>query len=82
VAPRYLNYTIETKSGESFSGLIASETPSGVTLRGPNGTETVVLRSHITRLQPSGQSLMPEGLEVGLTPQDLADLLEYLGLGD
>ena len=82
VAPRYLNYTVETKSGESFSGLIASESPSGVTLGGPNGTETVVPRSQIVRLQPSGQSLMPEGLEIGLTTQDLADLIEYLGLAD
>ena len=39
-------------------------------------------RSQIVRLQPSGQSLMPEGLEIGLTTQDLADLIEYLGLAD
>ena len=26
----------------------------------------------------SGQSLMPEGLEKDLTPQDLADLIAYL----
>ena len=82
VAPRYLNYTVETKSGESISGLIASESSSSVTLRGPNEMETVVPRAQIERLQPSGQSLMPEGLEVGLTPQDMADLIEYLGVAD
>jgi putative heme-binding domain-containing protein len=82
VAPRYLNYAVETKSGESLSGLIASESPSAITLRGANGTETVVLRPQIARLQPSGQSLMPEGLETGLAPQDFADLLEYLGVAE
>ncbi len=82
VAPRYLNYTVETKSGESLSGLMASESPSSITLRGPNETETGVLRSQIARLQASGQSLMPEGLELGLTTQDLADLIEYLGVAD
>jgi putative heme-binding domain-containing protein len=82
VAPRYLNYTIETKSGEAFSGVIASESASAITLRGPNGTDTLVLRSQIDRMQPSGQSLMPEGLETGLTPQDMADLVEYLGVAD
>ncbi|HKI72211.1 MAG TPA: PVC-type heme-binding CxxCH protein, partial [Verrucomicrobiae bacterium] len=82
VAPRYLNYTVDTKSGESFSGLIASESSSSLTLRGPNGTETAVQRSQIARLLPSGQSLMPEGLEVGLTLQDMADLIEYLGVAD
>jgi len=25
---------------------------------------------------------MPEGLEIGLTPQDVADLIEYLGVAD
>jgi len=82
VAPRYLNYSVETAAGESLSGLIVSESPSSVTLRGPNETETTLLRSQITRLQASGQSLMPEGLELGLTPQDMADLIEYLGVGD
>jgi len=82
VAPGYLNYTVDTKSGESLSGLIASESATSVTLRGPNGTGTVVLRSQIARLQPSGQSLMPEGLEAGLTPQDMSDLLEFLVVAD
>jgi putative heme-binding domain-containing protein len=82
VAPRYLNYTVETKSDESFSGVIVSESASGITLRGTNGTETLVLRSQIDRMRASGQSLMPEGLEIGLTPQDMADLIEYLGVAD
>jgi len=82
VAPGYLNYTVETKSGETLSGLIANESSSSLTLGGANGTETVLLRPQIARLQPSGQSLMPEGLEVGLTLQDMADLLEYLGVAE
>jgi putative membrane-bound dehydrogenase-like protein len=82
VAPRYLNYSVETKSDESFSGVVVSESPSGITLRGPNGTETLVVRSQIDRMRASGQSLMPEGLESGVTPQDMADLIEYLGVAD
>ena len=82
VAPRYFNYSIETNTGESYSGMIANESPSSITLRGPNGTETVVLRSQIARLRASGQSVMPEGLEVGLTPQGMADLIEFLGVAD
>ena len=82
VAPGYLSHTVETKSGESLSGLIVNESPSSITLRGPNGAETIVMRSQIAGLQASDQSLMPEGLEVGLTPQDMADLLEYIELGE
>jgi hypothetical protein len=29
-------------------------------------------------MQSQGQSLMPEGLEAGLGPQDLADLMSYV----
>src|SRR5439155_8523391 len=65
VAPKYLNYTVETKSDESFSGVIVSESPSGIMLRGPNGTETLVLRAQIDRMRASDQSLMPGGLETG-----------------
>jgi hypothetical protein len=38
----------------------------------------VVFRTNIAKMQSQGQSLMPEGLEAGLTPQGLADLLEYI----
>ncbi len=78
VAPNYLNYTVETKDGQTLSGLIANESTASVTLRGPNGIENVVLRSNIGGLQSQGQSVMPEGLEAGLNPENFADLLEYL----
>lgn len=82
VAPNYLNYLVETKDGESLLGLIVSENAASVTLRRPNGDDAVVLRSNIGHIQSSGQSLMPEGLEAGLTPQDLADLLEYISVAE
>lgn len=82
VAPRFLNYLADTTDGDSYSGILAGESPSSVTLHGPNGVETTLLRSQLVRLRASGQSLMPEGLELGLTQQDMADLLEYLGVAD
>ena len=78
VAPRYLNYLVETKDGQSLSGLVAAESAGSVTLRRANGDESVILRSNLERLRSLGQSLMPEGLEAGLKPQDVADLLEYI----
>jgi hypothetical protein len=35
-------------------------------------------RTNIQYLQAQPWSLMPEGLEEGLTPQGMADLLEYI----
>jgi putative heme-binding domain-containing protein len=78
VAPNYVNYLVETKDGESQLGLIANETATSVTLRQPGGNEIVLLRSNIQRIQSQGRSVMPEGLEANLKPQDFADLLEYL----
>jgi hypothetical protein len=60
-----------------LSGMIATETATGVTLR-QEGQQDVLLRDEIEAMAGSGQSLMPEGLETDLTPQDLADLIAYL----
>ena len=55
-----------------------NETANSITVRQPLGNEVVVPRSQIANMQASRQSLMPEGLEEGLTHQDLADLLDFV----
>ena len=47
----------------------------------PLGIEVVVPRSQIAKMQASRLSLMPEGLEEGLTNQDLADLVDFIFAG-
>jgi len=81
VAPNYLSYLVETENGESFTAIIANEGATSVTLRMANGVEIPMPRSKIKLLQGSGLSLMPEGLEQGLKPQDIADLLEFIVSG-
>jgi putative heme-binding domain-containing protein len=81
VAPNFLGYAIETKDGESLSGVLASENANSVTLRMAGGVESVIARANIASLQSQGRSLMPEGLEEGLKPQDMADLLEFIVTG-
>jgi len=78
VDPRYLNYQIITKAGRVFTGMIASETASSVTLRRAEKVEDTILRNQIDEIQATGKSLMPEGLEMQLTKQDLADVIAYL----
>jgi putative heme-binding domain-containing protein len=60
------------------SGIMAEETPNSITLRGQDGREQTLLRSDIKELRSSGLSLMPEGLEAALQPQDMADLIAAL----
>jgi putative membrane-bound dehydrogenase-like protein len=75
---RYVEYTAVTKAGRTFTGLLAAETATGITLRSQEGKEQVLLRSELDELQSSGKSLMPEGLEKDLSRQDLADVIAYL----
>jgi putative membrane-bound dehydrogenase-like protein len=69
---------VETKSGERVAGIVASETDAAVALRTPGGFLRTIPRSDVAQVEHSNRSLMPEGIEAGLTPQDLADLLEFL----
>jgi putative heme-binding domain-containing protein len=78
IESRYLNYTALTVDGREWSGIIVSESPSSITLRGTGGMEQTILRSDLEELSSSGLSLMPEGLEKVLSPQEMADLISYL----
>jgi putative membrane-bound dehydrogenase-like protein len=78
VAANFLAYTVQTVDGQSFSGLIASESVVALTLKRTGGLTEVVLRRRIEAVASTGLSLMPEGLESGLRPQDLADLIAYI----
>jgi putative membrane-bound dehydrogenase-like protein len=75
---RYLEYLAITKAGQTFTGLLASETSTSITLRGQEGKQQVLLRNELEELRSTGKSLMPEGLEKDLKPQDLADLIAFL----
>jgi putative heme-binding domain-containing protein len=82
VAPDFRDFILVTRDGRQLSGLLAAETASSVTLRRAEGVEDTVLRTEIEDLRTTGKSLMPEGLEQVLRPQDVADLLAFLRRGD
>jgi putative heme-binding domain-containing protein len=76
--PRYTNYVLQTKRGQTLGGIIAGETGTSVTLLAGDGKPQTVLRAEIKALRSTGTSLMPENLEAGMTPQDLADLMAHV----
>ncbi|MCX6851729.1 MAG: c-type cytochrome [Verrucomicrobia bacterium] len=78
VSPNFALYIVETNDGRTLSGLITSETAGNLTLKRADGGTDTVLRSEIKSLTSPGISLMPEGLEAAITPQQMADLIEYL----
>lgn len=78
VAPAYVAYTVNTKEGATFQALITRDDASGLTLRLMGGIDVTLARSAIAGSSSEGRSLMPEGLESGLTVQAMADLLTYI----
>jgi len=78
INPSYISFTVETVSGEIESGILQSESTDAVTLLQALGRKVVVPRKQIKRLESTGLSLMPEGLEAGLTPADLRDLIAFI----
>jgi putative membrane-bound dehydrogenase-like protein len=78
VEPRYLAYTATLKNGESVYGLVAAETANSVILHLLDGNERILKRDEIASLTGTGKSAMPAGIEAGMTPSDMADLLAFL----
>jgi putative membrane-bound dehydrogenase-like protein len=78
INPAYLTYNCEMTSGELETGLLQAESEETVTLLQAAEKKLIIARGNIKRLESSGLSLMPEGLEAGLTPANMRDLISFL----
>ena len=72
----YLDAT--TTEDESVTGVLREETDSAIRLLQVGGTLAEVPLAAALEIRASNLSLMPEGLESGLTRDGLADLIAYL----
>lgn len=78
VETKYLQYLVQTDDGRSLVGLLAAETGASVVLRAQEGKETTIARAEIDAMSSTGRSLMPEGMEKDLRPEDVRDLIAFL----
>jgi putative membrane-bound dehydrogenase-like protein len=78
VGPNYVDHAVTLTDGRVLTGLVANETETGLTLLRAQGVQDQVARGDIEEFVSTGKSLMPEGLEQRLTPQDLADVIAVL----
>ena len=78
VQPGFHAYHCELTDGSELYGLITAETGNSLTIKTADGRSHVVLRTNIKSLRSANTSLMPDGLEVGLSSQDLADLIQFI----
>jgi putative membrane-bound dehydrogenase-like protein len=77
VEMRYLAQLVTLKDGRLITGMLAEETANSITLKLGASTE-VVLRSDIAKSETGTKSLMPDGLESLLNPQQVADVLAWI----
>ena len=78
VSTALATYTAQLAGGEELYGIIAAETGNSLVLKLPDGKTRTLLRSNIDALHSANLSLMPEGLEAGMSTQDLADIIRFL----
>ncbi len=78
IADGYDVWTIKTNETSEYSGIIAQESPSAITLRFLEVEDQVISRASIAELRSAPTSLMTTGLEQNIDLQEMADLLAFL----
>ena len=74
----YGTYIVVTTQGRTFTGVLASESATSVTLRKEKGATDVILRRDVETIKASNVSLMPADLHKQINPQQAIDLIAFL----
>jgi putative heme-binding domain-containing protein len=80
IEPKFAAYVVHTHDGRSLTGLMTRRNEQSVVLCDSEGKEVSLPAEEVETLRPLSTSLMPDGQLVGLTAQEVADLLAYLTL--
>lgn len=78
IAVGYGTTAVETRSDEEFQGVLKQVTKAGIELMCADGQRVRIATGDIKQQRGSVLSLMPEGLQAGLSVQEFTDLIEYL----
>ncbi len=78
IAPGYGTVVVETTAGVQYQGVLKQATVAGIQLMGGDGKLVSITNSDIRSQQGSTVSLMPDGLQAGMSLQEFTDLTEYL----
>ena len=80
VEGNYKSYTAKTIDGRVVTGLLAAESRTTVELLDAENKRHTITRDNIDELTESTKSLMPEGFEKQMKPEEIGDLLEFMTL--
>lgn len=76
----YQGRTVLTADGRVLSGLLVEDSPSRVVLKLQGAKLETIAREDVEEMKISEVSLMPEGVEKQLSPEEIADLFAFLTL--
>ena len=76
----YQATTVTTTKGQLITGLVVEDNARRIVLKEQGGKLETIARDDIDEVVVSKVSLMPEGLEKQLKPQEIADLFAFLTL--
>lgn len=80
IGSAYQARTVITVDGRVLTGLVVEDNPQQIVLKLQGGKQESIPREEVEETATSRLSLMPEGLENQLKPQELADLFAFLVL--
>ncbi len=80
IGAAYQAQTVVTADGRVLTGLLVEDSPARVVLKTQGGKLETVPREDVEEMRLSKLSLMPEGVENQLKPEELADLFAFLVL--
>ncbi|MCO6459659.1 MAG: c-type cytochrome [Pirellulaceae bacterium] len=80
IGSAYQARTVITADGRVLTGLLVEDSPQRVVLNLQGGKQETIARDDVDEVAVSQLSLMPEGVEQQLKPDELADLFAYLVL--
>ena len=78
ISPGYGTIIVKTKAGTEYQGILKQSNDDGVQLMGADGKLVSIAAGEIKEQRGSAVSLMPDGLQAGLSQRDFTDLIEYL----
>lgn len=79
IAEGYEGISVKLKNGQEYVGFTTSVSTSSVTLRLPGGLTQRISEDDVANKEALKKSLMPAIPKKDLQPQELADLVTYLG---
>ncbi len=79
IAPQFTSWTLVTRDGRVVVGAIVGEDREGhVRIGTPEGTIVELAASNVEERHPQKNSVMPENLIDGFTPDEFRDLIAFL----